>query len=139
MNKEEFIATIKLNGKIINVGLDDNGQCYFLEYVNDKKELVQISCGTYNTNYQWCAEEILGEPLVDCPYYNLTKAKGENCEHKNKFGFCHRCWFEDINWHMRQNLILKHFIDRRLNVNPKYKKLFEQILEAYKEGGEYQE
>lgn len=140
MKDTEYVTTLKLNKQLVNVGLDDNGQCYFVEYVDPKTdEDKQVSLGTYNTDYKYAAEELLGEPIIDCPYYNLTKAKDENCEHKHEFGFCHKCWFEDMNWHMRQNLILKHFIDRRLNINPKYKELFEQILEAYKEGGEYQE
>ena len=130
MNREEFIAIIKLNGRIVNVGLDDNGQCYFLEYVNDKKELVQVSCGTYNTNYQWCAEEMLGEPLVDCPYYTLTKAKKANCEHKNKFGYCHRCFYEDINNSMLNILINTGLLDRRLNIDEQYLSIMRDIFKA---------
>ena len=140
MRDNEYITSLKLNNQLVNIGLDDNGQCYFVEYVDPKTgEDKQVSLGSYNMEYIYAAEELLGDPLVDCPHYNLTKAKNSDCEYRHRFGFCHRCWFEDMNWHMRQNLILKHFIDRRLNVNPKYKQLFEQILQAYKEGGDYQE
>lgn len=138
MKDFEYVTTLKLNKQLVNIGLDDNGQCYFAEYVDPKTyEDKQVSLGTYNSDYEYAAQELLGEPTVDCPHYNLTKAKSENCEHRNKFGFCHKCFFEDMNSHMRQILIKSCFIDRRLNINPKYKELFEQILEAHKEGGEY--
>ena len=138
-NNIQFIESISYNKKIINIYLDDAGQSYILEYLNDKGELVETGLGSYNNNYMWCIEELFGDPLINCPHYNTIKVKNKNCNYKNKFGFCHKCWFEDMNWHMRQNLIKSHFIDRRLNINPNYRELFEQILQAYKEGGEYQE
>lgn len=29
MKPEEYVTSIKLGGKLINIGIDDYGQCYF--------------------------------------------------------------------------------------------------------------
>ena len=51
MKKEEYIETIVVNKKMVNVGMDDYGQCYFLEWVDDEGNLQETGCGTYNLNY----------------------------------------------------------------------------------------
>lgn len=102
MRDNEYVTSLKLNKQLVNIGLDDNGQCYFVEYVDPKTdEDKRAGLGTYNSDYEYAAQELLGEPTVDCPHYNLTKAKDSDCEHRNKFGFCHKCFFEDMKWHMR--------------------------------------
>ena len=37
MKQEEYIKTIVYNGQMINLGNDDHGQTYFLEYAEDGK------------------------------------------------------------------------------------------------------
>jgi hypothetical protein len=52
LKPEEYIKTIVVYGKMVNVGMDDYGQQYFIEYVNDNGELVEVGCGAYNTDYE---------------------------------------------------------------------------------------
>jgi len=57
MTKEEYVETLYIKGKKVDVGMDDYGQCYFFEYIDDDGEVQSIGCGTYNTHY---LEEIYG-------------------------------------------------------------------------------
>ena len=60
MKQEEYVKTIVVYGKMVNVGMDDYGQQYFIEYVNNNGELVETCCGAYNHNYEevakWCID-----------------------------------------------------------------------------------
>ena len=51
MKPKEYIETIVIYGKMVNIGFDDYGQQYILEYVNDYGEIVITECGAYNSNY----------------------------------------------------------------------------------------
>jgi len=48
--EEKYIETLHINGYDINLGIDDYGQCYFIEWEEDgqKKDL---GLGTYNFRY----------------------------------------------------------------------------------------
>lgn len=72
MNKEDYIKTIVVNDKEIKLGLDDYGQCYYIEYLNDKNEIETTSLETYNTYYM---EEI----------YYMFDPRFEYLERKNSF------------------------------------------------------
>ena len=50
MKPEEYVKTIVYNGHMVNVGLDDAGQQYFLEYTDDQGELTYMGCGAYTTD-----------------------------------------------------------------------------------------
>ena len=52
MKQEEYVKTIIVYGKMVNIGMDDCGQQYFIEFVNDKGELEELGCGTYNFDYE---------------------------------------------------------------------------------------
>jgi hypothetical protein len=60
MKQEEYVTTIVVYGKMVNIGMDDCGQQYFIEYVNDSGDLVEVGCGVYNHNYEevakWCID-----------------------------------------------------------------------------------
>ena len=57
MKPEEYVKTIVVYGKMVNVGMDDYGQCYFIEYLNeDTGELVEVGCGSYNSDYKSVAK-----------------------------------------------------------------------------------
>lgn len=60
MKQEEYVKTIVVYGKMVNIGMDDYGQQYFIEYVNDRGELVETGCGAYNHDYEevakWCID-----------------------------------------------------------------------------------
>ena len=59
MKANEYFKTIVVYGKMVNVGMDDPGQQYFLEYVNDNGELVEMGCGAYNFDYEEVAKTII--------------------------------------------------------------------------------
>ena len=74
MKREEYVKTIVVYGKMVNIGMDDYGQQYFIEYVDNNGDLVEIGCGTYVLDYEDIARsiidprryfiEILGEEAV---------------------------------------------------------------------------
>ena len=59
MKQEEYVKTIVIYGKMINVGIDDYGQQFFLEYVDDNGELQEIGCGAYNSDIEDVAKTII--------------------------------------------------------------------------------
>ncbi len=59
MKQEEYVKTIVIYGKMLNVGMDDYGQQYFLEYVDDNGELQEIGCGAYNSDIEDVAKTIV--------------------------------------------------------------------------------
>lgn len=59
MKQEEYVKTIVIYGKMINVGMDDYGQQFFLEYVDDNGELQEIGCGAYNSDIEDVAKTII--------------------------------------------------------------------------------
>ena len=124
MLRNEYVETLVLNGKMINIGQDDAGQCYFVEWVGKDGELKQEGCGTYNFNYKGYAEYNFGNPEIDCPYYDEMNStqNAQDCKHGHKFGYCDKCAFQYIEWSNFQRLINLGIIDRRGNVNSKYEK-----------------
>ena len=52
MKPEEYVETLVVNGRVVPVGMDDYGQCYFFEYVDHNGELKEMGCGTYNEHYK---------------------------------------------------------------------------------------
>ena len=122
MLRNEYVETLILDKKMINVGIDDSGQCYFVEWVDDTGELRQEGCGTYNFNYKEYAEYKFGNPEIDCPYYNEmnNSSNPENCKNGKDFGYCNKCVYQDIQWSRFLKLITLGIIDRRGNVDPKY-------------------
>ena len=52
MKTNEYVKTIVVYGKMVNVGMDDAGQQYFIEYVNANGELAEMGCGSYNFDYE---------------------------------------------------------------------------------------
>lgn len=52
MKAEEYIKTVVFNNRMINIGLDDYGQSYFIEYLDDEGNLKEESC------YGYCSYEI---------------------------------------------------------------------------------
>lgn len=51
MTKEEYLETLNIKGYEVKIGIDDYGQCYFCEWIDDNGELQTHTCGTYNINY----------------------------------------------------------------------------------------
>ena len=63
MKPEEFCKTVVYNGHMVNIGVDDYGQQFFLEYVDENGHLTEFCLGAYNTNYRDALEHLFG-PLV---------------------------------------------------------------------------
>ena len=59
MKQEEYVKTIVVYGKMVNIGMDDYGQQYFIEYLNDDGEITEIGCGAYNDNYEDVAKFVI--------------------------------------------------------------------------------
>ena len=68
MKPEEYVKTFNINGKEIKLGLDDYGQCYFIEWIDDNGETQSTGLGTYNFHYM---EEIYY--LFDEKYKDLAR------------------------------------------------------------------
>lgn len=90
MKQEEYIKTIVYNGHMINVGIDDYGQTYFIEYVEDGK-LKEECIGAYVGDYEDYIEYKFGEPETDCPIYNdVITTDTMSCTEPWR-GFCSKC------------------------------------------------
>lgn len=50
MKKEDYFKTFEVNGVKIDVGLDDYGQCYYIEW-EENGEKKSTGLGTYNFYY----------------------------------------------------------------------------------------
>lgn len=50
MKKDEYVTTLNICGKEIKLGLDDCGQCYFVEWL-ENGETKSMGLGTYNFHY----------------------------------------------------------------------------------------
>lgn len=68
MKKEEYVKTLNICGKEIQLGLDDYGQCYFIEWIDDEGREQSTGLGTYNFHY---LEDIYY--LFDPEYKNLAR------------------------------------------------------------------
>lgn len=87
MKKEEYVTTVVYNGHLINVGIDDYGQQYFLEYLKDGK-LEEVGCGAYNSEYMQEIEYLFGEPK-QCVSYGRNPE--DTCEFWGAHGYCAKC------------------------------------------------
>jgi hypothetical protein len=90
MKQEEYIKTVVYNGRMINIGLDDYGQTYFLEYVEDgelKEECVGTYCSDYGDYIKWR----FGEPEINCPIYNDVVTTDTECCPNQEMAFCDKC------------------------------------------------
>ena len=97
MTKKEFVRTITVCGQKIDIGIDDYGQCYFIEW-DDSEGHHEMGLGAYNFNYiepiysmfdnkfnTLLRKHMLDEPMTDEEkndyeeYQNLFRKEGERC------------------------------------------------------------
>ena len=124
MNKNEYVESIVINNMLVNVGQNDAGQCYFIEWV-EHNELFEECCGVYNTDYQGYIEYKFGNPEKDCPYYDgvdLIVNETKNCDNRFKFGYCDKCKYQNREYSNFQDLVKLDIVDKRGNVKEKYSK-----------------
>lgn len=111
MKQEEYIKTIVYNGQMINLGQDDAGQTYFLEYAEDG-ELKEECVGAYVLDYEDYIEWRFGNPEINCSIYNdVVTTDTECCPHINK-SLCLKCrkrWnnIDYVAWQKRQEEFAK--------------------------------
>lgn len=51
MLKEEFVKTEIVGDYVVNIGMDDYGQQYFMEFVDKNEMLHTVGFGAYNLNW----------------------------------------------------------------------------------------
>ena len=51
MKPEEYVKSFIIDGREIKLGIDDYGQCYFIEWVDEDGNTQEMGLGTYNFNY----------------------------------------------------------------------------------------
>lgn len=99
MRQDEYIKTITYNGIRIDVGLNDAGQTYFIEYL-ENDELKEECVGPYVADYEDYIEWRFGRPEINCPiYHDVTTTTTECCPSANK-SLCFKCRksYTDIAW-----------------------------------------
>ena len=92
MKKEEYIETIVINNHMINIGLDDYGQTYFLEYIGEDGELVEDCVGSYETDYKGYAQCLFETP-ENCEYFGVCR--NDECQYENKT-YCFKCQYSPM-------------------------------------------
>ena len=50
-NQKEYITSVICNNHLVNVFLDDYGQQYYFQFVDNNGILQTKTCGTYESNY----------------------------------------------------------------------------------------
>lgn len=117
MLKEEFITNYAVGDRLVSVGLDDSGQCYFIEWA-EGGEIKEESCGSYNADYKGYIEYKFGDPIELCPYYDKNEQLNllKDCDNKNKFGYCDHCKFQNVKWWAHNLLVDLGITDRRGNI-----------------------
>lgn len=50
MNASDYVKTLYVGGKEIKLGMDDPGQCYYIEW-EENGETKEMGLGTYNFHY----------------------------------------------------------------------------------------
>lgn len=90
MKQEEYIKTIIYNSQMINIGLDDYGQTYFIEYAEDD-ELKEECVGPYVIDYEDYIEYRFGNPEINCPIYNKVITTDTECCQNQTKSLCIKC------------------------------------------------
>ena len=92
MRKDEFIRHITYNDVEIDLGIDDYGQTYFIEYIDKYTgELITECVGAYCTNWHDYIEYRFGIPEKNCEIYDQEiVTDNEGCSKMDK-GYCCRC------------------------------------------------
>lgn len=100
MKQEEFVKHITYNNIEIDVGYDDYGQSYFIEYKDNNDRTIIETVGTYISDYMGYIVHRFGKPEINCPVYHQTKTtETESCRLIDKV-YCTNCrkFYNDLAW-----------------------------------------
>lgn len=61
MDAKEYCKTIVYNGHMVNIGVDDAGQQFILEYIDDEGNLAEFCCGAY-ASFKYGLQHLFGPP-----------------------------------------------------------------------------
>ena len=120
---EEFVEVISIEDKLVVVGYDDAGQCYFIVY-NEDGELKSESCGSFNDDYKEIIVYKFGNQLK-CEHRSDLKGM-EECVHRNK-GYCDSCEHYEPREYAFQKLLELGILDRRGNITDNYKDILKVV------------
>lgn len=70
MKKEEYVESLIIDDKIVEVGQDDYGQCYFFEYRGENNETKIACCGSYNPLYKEEIADFFGVDVNEIKSFN---------------------------------------------------------------------
>lgn len=100
MKKEEFVKHITYNNIEIDVGLDDYGQSYFIEYKDETGKIVTECIGSYISEYEDYIQYRFGKPELNCPIYNKIQTSDTECCRTTNQAFCTKCrkFYNDIEY-----------------------------------------
>ena len=106
MNKHEFVTSVVFNKQLVNVGIDDNGQTYFIEYTDKDGKLVEACVGSYETDYMYFIEHTLAPDIITkdlCEH--VSDQPRWNCSYAESHGFCYCCPnnYSKEDWEFRQS------------------------------------
>lgn len=90
MQPEEYVRSVNYHGHLVNIGMDDYGQQFFIEYAKDDTVAV-VGCGAYSSNYQTVIECCLGKPEY-CEKYGQNPV----CDDWDSHGFCINCPYNEL-------------------------------------------
>ena len=90
MKQEEYIKTGVYNGHMYNVGMDDYGQQYFIEYIDENEKLAEVCCGAYNNNYMIEVERLFGKAEF-CEHFDHPHIDNGVCRDVFSHGYCNLC------------------------------------------------
>ena len=94
MKQDEYVKTIVVYGKMVNVGMDDYGQQYFIEFVNSKGELEEVGCGAYNFDIEDVAKSIIDHRRYCIEFYGEEEYFQMEKEREERLA---RKWNEEMN------------------------------------------
>ena len=100
MDKNEFVKHIIYNNIEIDIGIDDYGQTYFIEYIDNNGKVHQECVGAYVTDYMNYIEYRFGTPEKNCPIYSIVRTSDTECCGVADKGFCTNCrkFYTDITY-----------------------------------------
>ena len=99
MSEDDYVKTLRIGGKEVKLGLNDAGQCYYLEWEEDG-ETKEMGLGAYNFHYmeeayylfderykELSKKDLFGELsdaewLEYCRYHDMFDKEYENADGK---------------------------------------------------------